>query len=139
LQLTLWIRQALESGTLTIAILRRILKSDLFGGKPPQFGAILVKRQRLHKVECLIFPSREVSGGAGGSGLFRRELVLDYESARPSGCLRVLDPSRELSGGSDDEITFLLPDTARSSCSTATPASPVSFVSSYGQTVLQLA
>jgi hypothetical protein len=141
----MWIRRKLESQVLTIEGLRKILKSDFFD---PHSGNRIrfVKRHRHHKVECIIFPSREISGKShspehkSSSGLFKRELVLDYESVDHNGFIRYFDPSRETSGLSDDEITFLVPNQARSSSSSssggessASSATP-SYVSSYGRT-----
>ena len=150
LQLTMWIRRKLESKILTIEILRKILKSDLMHSNAGNsFGIIFVKRQRLHKVECIIFPSREISDKSlenrTGSGVFKRELVLDYDSTDHNGFIRCFDPDQETWGLSDDEITFLLPDPSRSSSSSSTSsstssssASPTtttstpSYISSYG-------
>ena len=149
IQLTSWIRSALESGSLSIDILRQILKSDYFP-HAPAYRTQYIKRQRLHKVECVIFPSREISGQkiekqtSLSSSLERRELVFDYESENPYGFIRYFDPSRE----TEDEITFLLPSTARSSDSfsqgSSNSSSPTtSYISSYGslnvtKTILQI-
>ena len=143
LQLTSWIRRKLESEVLTIQVLRKILKSDFFDSNASN-RIHFVKRHRHHKVECIIFPSREIpdkgqssSNGdnKSSSGLFKRELVLDYESVDPSGFIRCFDPSRETSRLSDDEITFLVPDQSRSSSSSSSSAkssATPSYVSSYG-------
>ena len=143
LQLTAWIRSALESGSLSIDILRQILKSDYFP-HAPAYRTQYIKRQRLHKVECVIFPSREISDQkteekrGSSSSLGRRELVFDYESENPYGFIRYFDPSRE----TEDEITFLLPSTARSSDSFSQGSSPsssptTSYISSYGRLIIQ--
>ena len=130
LQLTFWIRQALESGALTIDILRHILKSDFFPSSASP-RTHFVKRSRLHKVECIIFPSREISDKSREenqttSGIYRRELVLDYEAENPYGFIRYFEPSGN--NLDEDEITFLLPGHSRSS----TSSTPSSYVSSYG-------
>ena len=132
LQLTVWIRHALETGDLTIDILRQILKSDYFPTSPSTSTKHFVKRHRLHKVECVIFPSREISGQTqASSSLVRRELLLDYEAENPYGFIRYFDPSQENSGGlDDDEITFLLPG-ARSR-SSGDSSSTTSYISSFG-------
>lgn len=130
LQLTCWIRQALESGDLTIDILRKILKTDYFHSSDSTTHPHFVKRSR-HKVECFIFPSREISDKSReenqtSSGIFRRELVLDYEAENPYGFIRYFEPSGN--NLDEDEITFLLPGHSRSSSSSSTH----SYISSYG-------
>lgn len=123
LLLTSWIRKSLSSGILTLEVLRKILKSD----HPVASKVIHIKRNRCHKVECVIFPSRDVSGLVEKpdtkSAQARREVVVDYSN----------DPvfTRSFSDDDDDEITFLLPGNLRSSGSSGN-SSTTSYISSYG-------
>jgi hypothetical protein len=122
LLLTSWIRKSLSSGILNLEVLRKILKSDY----PTTSKVINIKRNRCHKVECVIFPSREGSRVEDKSDAKsvegRREVFVDYSN----------DPVFARSFSDDDEITFLLPGHRRSSGSPGSSSS-ASYISSYGK------